>query len=61
MCKSTSSDVVVTDSMSEDKSESSTVVNIHSETVGLGFGLFCCVLCLYLVFKGCWRLCLAPC
>ena len=61
MANSKSLEVVVTDSMSEDKSESFNVINIHSKTAGLGFGLLCGILCLYLVFKGWRRFCLAPC
>ena len=48
MGNSKSSEIVVTDNMSGDKSESFNVVNIHSPIAGLGLSLAFGIPCMYL-------------
>ena len=51
MGNSRSSEVIVTDTMSEDNSESFNVVNIHSPTAGLGFSLALGITFIFLSYK----------
>ena len=47
--------------MTKDRFVSFNVVNINSQTAGLGFSLVCGILCMYLGYKGYRHFCLEPC
>ena len=61
MGNSKSSEIVVADNMSEDKSESFNVVNTHSPTAGLGLSLAFDILCMSVGFEVYRRFCMALC